>query len=178
MLPGFKNIQTKLIQPWEKDNNTFVWPPNVSYEYLSQLPLAAGHSSSISPRITIFLDRSATSPLSSTTSSTISPQCMYLRAADNINACLIGNLNTPIISLKTMLAWYSWTSITRPPLGPWKFVRDVGSSSHWGLIMKPGQEANGDNLGNVFDLRDKNYMLSVLIRIASSDEYTRHTISW
>ena len=31
--------------------------------------------------------------------------------------------------------------------------------------MKPGQEANGDNLGNVFDLRDKNYMLSVLIRM-------------
>ena len=31
-------------------------------------------------------------------------------------------------------------------LGPWKFVRDMGSSSHRGVIIVPGQEANGDNL--------------------------------
>ena len=30
------------------------------------------------------------------------------------------------------------------------FFRGTGSSSHWGLIMTPGQKANGDNLGNVF----------------------------
>ena len=30
-------------------------------------------------------------------------------------------------------------------LGPWEFVRDMGSSSHWGLIMALGQEATGDN---------------------------------
>ena len=30
-------------------------------------------------------------------------------------------------------------------LGPWKIVRDKGSSSHQGLIMVPGQEANDDN---------------------------------
>ena len=35
-------------------------------------------------------------------------------------------------------------------LGPWKFVRDMGSSSHWGLIMEPGQEANCDNLRKSF----------------------------
>ena len=29
----------------------------------------------------------------------------------------------------------------------WKFVLDMGSLSHWGLIIAPGQEANGDNLG-------------------------------
>ena len=28
--------------------------------------------------------------------------------------------------------------------------RDMGSSSHWGLIMAHGQEANGDKLGNFF----------------------------
>ena len=33
--------------------------------------------------------------------------------------------------------------------------------------MVPGQEANGDNLGNFLDLLDNNGMLSVLIRIAS-----------
>ena len=33
--------------------------------------------------------------------------------------------------------------------------------------MKPGQEANGDNLGNIFDFLDNNVMVSVLIRIAS-----------
>ena len=28
--------------------------------------------------------------------------------------------------------------------------RAIGSSSHWGLIMMPGQETNGDNLGHFF----------------------------
>ena len=45
---------------------------------------------------------------------------------------------------------YSQTSVTRTSLGPWKFVRDMGSSSHWGLIMAPVQEANTDNLGKCF----------------------------
>ena len=35
-------------------------------------------------------------------------------------------------------------------LGPWKFVLDMGSSSHCGLIIAPDQEANGDNLGMSF----------------------------
>ena len=29
---------------------------------------------------------------------------------------------------------------------------DMGSSSHWGLIIAPGQVANGGNLGTFFDL--------------------------
>ena len=33
--------------------------------------------------------------------------------------------------------------------------------------MAPGQEANGGNLGTLFDLLHSNDMLSVLIRIAS-----------
>ena len=33
--------------------------------------------------------------------------------------------------------------------------------------MVPGQEANGDNLGRLFDLLYNNGMSSVLIRIAS-----------
>ena len=45
---------------------------------------------------------------------------------------------------------YSRTSIARTSLGPGKFVRDMGNSSHWGLIMAQGQEANGDKLGISF----------------------------
>ena len=37
--------------------------------------------------------------------------------------------------------------------------------------MTPDQEANGDNLGIIFDLLDNNCMLSVLIRIASSRRF-------
>ena len=40
--------------------------------------------------------------------------------------------------------------MARTSLGPWKFVRDMGSSSHWGLIMTPVQEANSDNLEKSF----------------------------
>ena len=43
---------------------------------------------------------------------------------------------------------YSRTSMARTSLGPQKIVRDMGSSSHCGLIIVPGQEANSDNLGN------------------------------
>ena len=44
---------------------------------------------------------------------------------------------------------YSRTSMARTSLGQWKIVRNMGSSSHW-LIMVPGQEANDDNLGKPF----------------------------
>ena len=37
-------------------------------------------------------------------------------------------------------------------LEPWTFARDMGSSSHWGLIIAPGQEANGDYLGISFSI--------------------------
>ena len=49
-----------------------------------------------------------------------------------------------------MLKLYSRTSMARTSLGPWQCVRFVGSSSHCGLIMVPGQEANGDKLGKCF----------------------------
>ena len=41
-------------------------------------------------------------------------------------------------------------NLNNEPLGPWKFVRDMGSSSHWGLTVTSGQEANGNNLGILF----------------------------
>ena len=44
----------------------------------------------------------------------------------------------------------SKTSVVRTSLGPWKFIREMGSSNHRGLIMAPCQEANGDNLGKSF----------------------------
>ena len=49
-----------------------------------------------------------------------------------------------------ILSSYSRISMARTSLGPWKFVRDMGSSSHWGLIMAPVQEANSDDLGKSF----------------------------
>ena len=57
----------------------------------------------------------------------------------------------------SLLSLYIY-SITNPVKPQWlehfwdngKIVRDMDSSSHWGLIMVPGQEANSDNLGNVF----------------------------
>ena len=39
--------------------------------------------------------------------------------------------------------YYSRTSVARTSLG--SIVRDMGSSSHWGLIMVQGQEANSDD---------------------------------
>ena len=47
---------------------------------------------------------------------------------------------------------YSRTFMARTSLGPWKFVRDMGSSSHWGFIMAPCQVANGHgvNFGKSF----------------------------
>ena len=52
--------------------------------------------------------------------------------------------------LKVPFQKYSWTSITWTSLGPCKFVLDIGGSSHWELIITPGQEANGYNLGMSF----------------------------
>ena len=51
---------------------------------------------------------------------------------------------------KIIYAYYSRTLMARTSLGPWKFVRDIGSSSHLGLIMAQGQEANGDKLSCFF----------------------------
>ena len=40
--------------------------------------------------------------------------------------------------------------MARTSLESWKFIRDMGSLSHWGLIMAQGQEVNGNNLGKSF----------------------------
>ena len=40
--------------------------------------------------------------------------------------------------------------MARTIFGPWKIVWDTGSSSHRGLDMVPGQEANDDYLGKYF----------------------------
>ena len=76
---------------------------------------------------------------------------------------------------------YSRTSMVWTSLGPQKIVRDMGSSSHWGLIMVPDQEENRDNLGIFFI----SFILIVCWvyslespRWGDSNEYTQHTISW
>ena len=50
---------------------------------------------------------------------------------------------------------YSRTSMARTSLGPWKLVRDMGNSSHFGLIMTRGQEANNDKLRKSFSIFNK-----------------------
>ena len=57
---------------------------------------------------------------------------------------------------------YSRTSMARTPLGPWKFVRDSGSSSLGRLLIVPHQEPQWRFL---WDICFK-CMLCVLIRIA------------
>ena len=42
-------------------------------------------------------------------------------------------------------------------LVPWKFIRDMGSLSHLGLIIALGQEANSDNLGKFYDFLHNNW---------------------
>ena len=37
-------------------------------------------------------------------------------------------------------------------LGTWKFIHNMGSLSHRGLIMTPGLKANKDNLGVSFSI--------------------------
>ena len=62
--------------------------------------------------------------------------------------------------------------MARTPLGPWTFVRDMGSLSQCGLSMTSGQEANDNNLGNFcFCLLDNDGMLRVLIRIISMRQF-------
>ena len=73
---------------------------------------------------------------------------------------------------------YSRTSMARTSLRPWKFVRDMGSSSHWGLIMAPAQKANSDNLGNfsIFYTMIVCWVYSLESpRWGDSNEYTQHT---
>ena len=49
-------------------------------------------------------------------------------------------------TLKFLSKWHKQTVQTQIRL----FLKEMGSSSHWGLIIVPGQEANRDNLGMSF----------------------------
>ena len=66
--------------------------------------------------------------------------------------------------------------MARTPLGPWKLVRDKGSSSQWQLIIAPGQEAKMD-IFSIF----LNMKVCCVVSLESphwgdSNEYTQYTI--
>ena len=67
---------------------------------------------------------------------------------------------------------YSLTSMAWISLGPWKLLLDMGSSNHWWLILVPGQEANGDNLGKYFQSSIKQ------CNVECTNEYMQHVFSW
>ena len=71
---------------------------------------------------------------------------------------------------------YSRTSVARTPLGPWKLVRDRGSSSQWGLIIAPGQELNRDIFFIFFNMKVCCVFSLESPRRGDSNEYTQYTI--
>ena len=44
------------------------------------------------------------------------------------------------------ISMYSWCFMAQTSLEPWKFILDMGSLSHWGLIIVSSQEPNWDHL--------------------------------
>ena len=64
------------------------------------------------------------------------------RYSEKMVVRIAGNLLFPFLYIDIQLNLNGSKS-----LGPWKLVRDMGSSSNWGLIMAPVQEVNSDNLG-------------------------------
>ena len=64
---------------------------------------------------------------------------------------------------------YAWYMCFQPKciVGPRKLFEIWGSLSQRGLIMVPGQKANGNNLEKSFQSSINNGMLSVPIRITS-----------
>ena len=84
---------------------------------------------------------------------------------------------------KWTISIYSRTSMVQTSLGPWKFVRDMGTLSQWGLIMTPGQGAQSDNLGKYFRFSTTQYNCMLCYSLESprwgdSNEYTQHTTLW
>ena len=73
--------------------------------------------------------------------------------------------------------------MTQKSLGAWKFVLDMGSSSHWGVSLSarsvPGQEADGVNLGIPFRSSRNEFYVECTHenRLDDSLEYTQHTYS-
>ena len=76
-----------------------------------------------------------------------------------------------VVKVAYIIESYSGTSMAQTPLGAWKIVRAMGTSSQWRLIMAPGREANIANSGKSIDLLHNNCMLSVLIRIAPKRQF-------
>ena len=72
---------------------------------------------------------------------------------------------------------YSRTLMAQTPMRPLKFVQDMGSLSHWGLIMASGLEANSDNLGKYTKMEYCVYSLE-LPWWGDSNEYTQPKIWW
>ena len=74
--------------------------------------------------------------------------CASAQSDQGLHCPLTESLDTTeCMNREQRFALYSQNLMARTSLGPWKFVRGKDSLSHWGLIMGPGQEANGDHLG-------------------------------
>ena len=50
-------------------------------------------------------------------------------------------------------------------MGQWKFVLDMDSLSHWGLIIVPGLEVKGMHLGYFFNILQNNGTCSLIVLI-------------
>ena len=61
--------------------------------------------------------------------------------------------------------------MARTSLGPWKFIWNMGSSSHWGLIMAQDRKQMAIMRGNLFYLLYNNGTLSADIRTALMTTY-------
>ena len=84
--------------------------------------------------------------------------------------------NGAMVFRAIFLRKYRRTSITRSSLGPRKYVLDIGSSSHWGLIVTPDLKTNGYHL--VWSLFDFDVCCVYSLespRWGDSNEYTQHT---
>ena len=80
-----------------------------------------------------------------------------------IGICAVIRSNTVVANLCHMnitegtsfffyVCFVNFFSKQEASLVPWKLVWDIGSLSHGGLIIAPGQEANGNDFGNFFSI--------------------------
>ena len=109
------------------------------------------------------------------------------KSIKSINSC-VSELRMSLLDYRSYMCIsdydfviYSQTSMARTSLRQWKFVRGVGCSRHWGFIIAPSQEANGDYSGKsvLFYIIMVCWVYSLESpRWGDSNEYTQHTISW
>ena len=76
--------------------------------------------------------------------------CMPVKLHVPQNRATVKSNITPCSKIAGNVCIYSQTSVARTSLGPYKFVRDMDCLSHYRVNITPGQEANGDNLGESF----------------------------